>query len=126
MTDEPLEIWEHRMNELLDAKVNPIITELEQLKSEHEKLVKEYSQTRLEVQQYIAGMLINDSTSSFSDIINSNRLSQANALSTQLTIDASNAKQYALHSSEPFKELRKFRDKWEKTLRDLGCTIIQY
>jgi hypothetical protein len=123
MTDEPFEVWEHRVDELLNEKLEPIKNELQSLKQAHDKVHKEHADALLNLQRFATGLRVNIDVTEFLHII-ATQLGNKSSFKTQLIADASSLKSEIWTSSNPSKLVNAFHEKWAKKLRDLGTDFV--
>jgi len=120
MSEEPFEVWEHRINVLFDKKLKLIKGELKQLKQAHDAVANQHSQILLETQQLVAALKIDNLVNTGCSIIEDMDYSQKSNLHTQMIADAASAKSKIINSPNPYGITNAFKDKWIQILQGLG------
>jgi hypothetical protein len=118
----------HPLNERIEAievDLNGVKAAVNDLKTAHNKMTRQYSETLLSLMRTVACLKIDNETRAIHSILN-HQFPNKSTLVTQLFTNASAAKSGTDSSNHPFKLSSDFHEKWGKKLKDLGADVLQF
>lgn len=113
----------------VDKQIKSVRKEIRQLTEAQRAISEDVMKQLLELQQVVSGLKVNSDVDIYSTIINHQLQRKGHSLIPQLLTDAATAKaniRNSTTSKDAWQIVLNFKNKWSKSLKDLGAELISY